>query len=213
MMISGIVEYLKRHHWGLIATCVALSGTAYAAGKIDSKDLARDSVRSKHVKKDALKGADINESKLGQVPSAALAGSAGFAATAGDAATLEGTKASALTIGRFSDSPSNCDPTSTSFVDCAEVNMNLPRAGRVLLMGAGRGYTNVGNCGFDVDGSLVSDSLIQTQAGGDDEVIGLTFVTGPLPAGPHSFRVSCNEILAPYQLTEAKLSAVVIGSD
>jgi hypothetical protein len=30
-MAAGLVSYLRRHHIGLVALCIALTGTAYAA--------------------------------------------------------------------------------------------------------------------------------------------------------------------------------------
>lgn len=210
-MSRTLTSYLRRHHWGIIATFIALSGTAYAAAKIDSKDIAKDAVRSKHVKNDALKGKDIKESKLGTVPSAGTAGAADFATNAGDAATVGGVAPSAFTIGRFSKTPSFCDPTGLTFVDCATVTLDLPRSGRVLLAGAGRAHSNIGNCAFDVDSNLKTDALVQFQIGGGADVGAFTYVTDPLPAGEHSFSVTCNEIVAPFQLSEARLSAVMIG--
>lgn len=87
-----------------LALFVALTGTAYAADKIGSKDIKKGAVKSKQigneqirskdikdrkgvqsvdVRDESLTGADIDESSLGTVPSAGTAGSAGTADTAG----------------------------------------------------------------------------------------------------------------------------------
>jgi hypothetical protein len=43
-MAAGLVSYLRRHHIGLLALCIALTGTAYAA------TLPKNSVGSKQLK-------------------------------------------------------------------------------------------------------------------------------------------------------------------
>jgi hypothetical protein len=76
--ISGRVgAYIRQHHVGLIATFIALSGTAVAlpgrnqvdsgdikAGQVKNSDLATDSVTSPKVLDDSLTGTDIDESTL-----------------------------------------------------------------------------------------------------------------------------------------------------
>lgn len=67
-----------------LALIVALSGSAYAASKIGSADIQRNAVKGKHIangvvgskdaKDDGLTGADVDESTLAQVPSAAALG-------------------------------------------------------------------------------------------------------------------------------------------
>jgi hypothetical protein len=78
----------------VIALFVALGGVgAYAADKLGSKDIAKNAIKSKHIKADAATGADVNESSLGTVPRASRATSAEIADTAEfalDAETLGG---------------------------------------------------------------------------------------------------------------------------
>jgi hypothetical protein len=75
----------------MVALFVALGGVgAYAADKLGSKDIAKNAIKSKHIKADAATGDDINEGSLGTVPRANRASSTEFADTAGDAETLEG---------------------------------------------------------------------------------------------------------------------------
>jgi hypothetical protein len=61
---------------GAVALAVALSGTAYAAGKINGKHIAKHSIAGNRLKPDSLTGAQIDESKLGTVPAAKAAGNA-----------------------------------------------------------------------------------------------------------------------------------------
>ena len=52
-MVAGLVSYLRRHHIGFLALCIALTGTAYAA------TLPNNSVGTKQLKKGAVTGAKI----------------------------------------------------------------------------------------------------------------------------------------------------------
>jgi hypothetical protein len=82
----------------LIALFVALGGSSYAAltingkniknGSIAGKKLKNRTITQKKVKKNTLGGTVINESKLGQVPSAANADNAANAANAALAASV-----------------------------------------------------------------------------------------------------------------------------
>jgi hypothetical protein len=63
----------------VIALVAALAGSATALkgkNKVDKNDIRRNAVQGKQVKDDTLKGADVDEATLGQVPSAATAGAA-----------------------------------------------------------------------------------------------------------------------------------------
>jgi hypothetical protein len=99
-MFGSLTSYLRQHHVGVLALFVALSGTAYAAAlprnsvgpaqlktnAVTSPKIKKNAVTGAKVKSDSLTGLDINESKLGKVPSAATADRA---ATAGVASSLE----------------------------------------------------------------------------------------------------------------------------
>ena len=99
-MFGSLASYLRQHHVGVLALFIALSGTAYAAAlprnsvgpaqlkknAVTSAKIKKDAVTAAKVKSNSLTGLDINESKLGKVPSAATADTA---ATAGVASSLE----------------------------------------------------------------------------------------------------------------------------
>jgi hypothetical protein len=72
------------------ALVVALGGSAYAAAKINGKDIAKHSIAGNRLKGNALTGAQIKESKLGKVPAAKTAGTAAKAATATNAKQVNG---------------------------------------------------------------------------------------------------------------------------
>jgi hypothetical protein len=66
----------------VLALVVALGGTSYAAARINGGQIAKSTIKGKALKNDTVTGQKINESTLGQVPSAATAGTAGTAGTA-----------------------------------------------------------------------------------------------------------------------------------
>jgi hypothetical protein len=78
----------------LIAVFFALGGGAYAIslgkGDVKAKNIAKNAVRSKHIKADSATGADIDESTLDTVPTAENAQFADDADLANDSNTLQG---------------------------------------------------------------------------------------------------------------------------
>jgi hypothetical protein len=83
----------------ILALFVALSGTSYAAVKLNGKNIKKGSVPATALKKNSLGGKQINESKLGKVPSAVKADTAGSAISA---ATLAGIAPESLVKGNAS---------------------------------------------------------------------------------------------------------------
>jgi hypothetical protein len=49
-MEASISGYVRRHHLGLVAIFIALTGTAWAGTKVTSQDIQKNAVRAKHVK-------------------------------------------------------------------------------------------------------------------------------------------------------------------
>jgi hypothetical protein len=224
-----------------VALFVALGGVGYAAATIGSaaivdnsirsKDVRNENLRGKDVRANTLKGDDIDESSLGQVPSAASADSAATAANATNAAnaanaanadTVGGIAPGALTIGRSS--LGGCEP-GTTFAECASVTLPMPRAGRVLLTAGGQWHsddaagTSVrGLCRINLDGAALTSpteegSLSQqTDANQEQALSGITLVTGELPAGDHVFTVACSDDVGDMDFTDVRLSAVLLGT-
>jgi hypothetical protein len=62
-MVAGLVSYLRRHHIGLLALCIALTGTAYAAtvpnNSVGTKQIKKNAVTEPKIKKAAVTGAKI----------------------------------------------------------------------------------------------------------------------------------------------------------
>jgi hypothetical protein len=67
----------------LIALLVALSGSAYALSKLNGKQLVKRSVAASKIKKNTLTGKEINEAKLGPVPSASKLARVDYAKASG----------------------------------------------------------------------------------------------------------------------------------
>ena len=58
-MRKGALDYLRRHHLALIALVVALTGTAYAANKVTSRDIRNNTVRAIDLHQGAVRGNEI----------------------------------------------------------------------------------------------------------------------------------------------------------
>ncbi len=60
----AVGTHLRSNVIGYVAVFIALSGTAYAANKVDSNEIARNAVLSKHVKKGAVRSPDVKDNGL-----------------------------------------------------------------------------------------------------------------------------------------------------
>ena len=207
----------------LLALIVALGGSAYAAKKIGSKQLKKNAVTTKKIKNGAVTGSKIanNAVTTGKI--------ADNAVTAGK---IAGATLDSLTIGRSTST--SCDPATTGFVDCGTVSLNLPRAGRVLVVADlaydgsnSNGYR--GACRLAVDGTAVGTTIDYGQAayvasggvtvvGGPgfnangQEGGGLNVVTDALPTGTHSFALQCNQAGGSIEFSETSVSAAMLGA-
>lgn len=231
----------------LLALFVALGGTSYAVSQIDGRRIKKSSVSGAKLRKNTLTGREVREATLGRVTaalrsdSALRATSADRAATAGlaDRATIADTAAAlgdaaaaTLTIARSAADPDGtCHPEDTvdkPFLDCASVALTLPRAGRVLLVGAGgvgKAATNVpfvAGCRLEADDAEVAGSM--AHGGQDFDTtpgmhfastpfgIATTAVTGVLAAGPHTFAFACQQADPDAVVADAKISALMVGA-
>jgi hypothetical protein len=78
-----------------LALVLAIGGTSYAAVTINGKNIKNRTVAGKKLKKNTVTGTEVNESKLGQVPTAKQADNANQAANAATADTAAGATTSA----------------------------------------------------------------------------------------------------------------------
>jgi len=227
----------------LLALIVALGGSAYAAKKIGSKQLKKNAVTTKKIKNGAVTGSKIanNAVTTGKIANNAVTTGkiANNAVTTGKiadnavtAGKIAGATLDSLTIGRSTST--SCDPATTGFVDCGTVSLNLPRAGRVLVVADlaydgsnSNGYR--GACRLAVDGTAVGTTIDYGQAayvasggvtvvGGPgfnangQEGGGLNVVTDALPTGTHSFALQCNQAGGSIEFSETSVSAAMLGA-
>ena len=75
-MAAPLVSYLRRHHIGLVALCIALTGTAYAAtlprNSVGGAQLKKNAVTSPKVKKSSLLASDFRPGQLPAGPVGAV---------------------------------------------------------------------------------------------------------------------------------------------
>jgi hypothetical protein len=209
----------------IAALVVALAGTAMAA------PTAIKSILNKQEKKQVKNIAKNQVNKLAPGLSVKHANTAGSADTAKNADALGGQPLANVAIGRSDPTTGGvCDPNSSTFVNCASVDVTLPHEGRVLLIGTGGQYAfdagvTQGSCRMTLDGAAQGGSFItvgnQTDASpgvtgaanrGYARGFATTVVIGPVGAGPHSFGLDCNQSDADVEFENTQISATVLGS-
>jgi hypothetical protein len=203
------------------ALIIALAGTAMAA------PTAIKSILNKKEKKQVKSIAKNQVNTLAPGLSVKHANTAGSADTAKQADALSPQALANIVVARSDTPGAQCDPSSTTPVVCATVNMTLPHEGRVLLIGtAGQiAFNNAqtaGNCLFRVDGVNSGGSVqmgnqyapTPTGAAGRTFPNGFatTVVTDPVSAGQHSFALACNETNADVEFEAPQISAALVGS-
>jgi hypothetical protein len=79
-MLKPIAAYARKHHLALLALFFALGGTSFAAANVllprnsvGTKQLRKNAVISSKIRNNSVRGADVFESSLAEVPSAANA--------------------------------------------------------------------------------------------------------------------------------------------
>jgi hypothetical protein len=197
----------------LLALVVAVAGTAVAG------PLAGKSVLSKKEKKQTRNIATniVNQSAPGL-----------SVAKAANADALNGVTEPLFTVGR-SGSDDSCS-AGLSFTDCVGVDLSLPRSGRVLVIAAGGQVsdagTEQGDCQIEVDdspgpvpgGNIVApgeDPTDNTDGGNSVNGFAITATTNVLPAGTHTFELSCDDDdVGPGEqfIQDSSISAVMVGS-
>ena len=185
-----------------IALFVALSGSALAikANSVGSRQVRDDSLKGRDVRDGALKGQDLEAGAIGTRELDRIPGATQLKSGAGP-----------------------CDPTSTTFVDCATVSLNLSQPSQVLLIGAGGQYGATdgrGACRFVADGVTLLGAASPHFGSATDKAVdetnglALTAVAGSLdriPPGLRSFRLVCNQVGPEDVKFQTTLSAVAFG--
>jgi hypothetical protein len=146
-----------------IAVFLALGGAAYAA------TLAKNTVGSRQVKPNSLKGVDIRESSLGKVPKAAHADNAQTAASATNAGNAQ-TAANATNAGN------------AQTLD----NLDSSAFGTGILIGHMTGLTTV----TDTNDSGAASGLSNSTLGGSDTPIAMWTPNVPIVASDLAVRLT-----------------------
>jgi hypothetical protein len=189
-----------------VALFVALGGGAYAVSKVDSRDIANDSVKSidlkdrsavrgRDVKRNALAGREISEQGLNAARLAAIAGNE------------EG----------------DCNPTSTTLVNCARTRLRLSQRSRVLAIATGgqesvNGSANA-HCEVRIDNKAEALSVNPGEEAADNTSGAATngFARTVVPRdslapGRHTVALACNELSGNVRIDAPTIAAIAIGS-
>jgi hypothetical protein len=202
----------------LLALIAALVGTAVAGKSV------LDKPEKRQVRK--LARSEIQKAAPGlSVASAVNATNAASAMNAENADAVDGVSEEELTRGR-SQFDASCNPDSTTFEDCVGQNLTLPREARALIIASG-GFRSdaggaTGTCRLEVDDDTAAipdttdldmGEIQNTTLDNALEGFSRTTVTSVLPAGSHSFELSCRELSSDIVFRQVLISVVMIGSD
>jgi len=203
------------------AVFLVLGGaTAFAAGlgrnSVGPQQLKKNAVTAAKIKKGAVTGAKVKPGSLkasnfatGQLP----AGPKGDRGEPGPS------------FGAFG--RGGCSDLEEAFEVCASTDpVNLPSSGPVLLIAAAEWDNdnhgaedppNYGKCRLTVDGGPIPRDVFfgeNTAIHGIEKSgsISMNWITEPLPAGTHTFGFECGEEHGSTYISEAEISAVLLGS-
>ena len=188
----------------------AVTGDRVADGSLDGDDIKDNTLSGTDIENstvtgfdltfDTVTGYDVNESTLGQVPSALQGG-----------------------MGRYGFSGS-CDPETTAFVVCSNVQITLSKPGRLFAVGtvqASHEYdsdTYTGSCRINTDRGPILAS--QERVGGvrnaadpfDQQNMTVIAVTDVFPAGTHNIWVECYQFsVGAIYFRQARITAVALA--
>ena len=209
------------------ALIIALAGTAMAA------PTAIKSILNKKEKKQVKNISKNQVNALAPGLSVKHANTAGSADTAkradvsSNTDAIGGVELKDIAVAKSANPGAQCDPNSTTLIDCVTLNLTLPHEGRVLLIGtAGQvafgGAQAAGNCLFRVDG-VNSGGSVQSgnnfapvntgvNARAFPDGFATTVVTDPVSAGAHTFGLACNETDADVEFQSPQITAALVGS-
>jgi hypothetical protein len=111
-----------------------------------------------------------------------------------------------------------CDPTTSTYVSCGSVRLNLPRRGRVLLTMDGAWATSaapsLGRCRFFGPGTANQQVNFGEPTDSEtDHFFGFTEVTKRVDGGTRTFGLQCREFTGDtISFKEIMLSAVYVGN-
>jgi hypothetical protein len=189
-----------------MALFIALGGGAYAVSKVTSGEIKNDTIRSADLRdRKAVKGADVKRDALGgkEIAEQSLDASR-FLRVSGD-------------------EPGACDPSSSAFVECASVTINLARRSRVLAIATGGQRSAAGaakaECEIQVDGVSTALRANPGDAGSPNTSASATngfartLVTAePVAEGTHEVALACNEVESDVRIEDPTIAAIAIAT-
>jgi hypothetical protein len=154
------------------------------------------SVNGQDVADNSLRGADINESLLGQVPSARLGGLGGDTGF----------------------EVNDCNPDSTAFITCVQTDtINLAAPTRVLVIGQVDGYPDQvgalggGACHVGTNGGALTQSTAPIEVKDVGDMAAFSAVTGVVGPGPIKFGLDCDQTEGDIRYFDPHLSYVELS--
>jgi hypothetical protein len=183
-----------------LALFVALGGGAYAVTKVDSSDIANDSIRSVDLKdRKAVRGRDVKHDTL---TGKQIANS--FARVVGEEA-------------------GDCNPSSTTLVGCARATLVLKERAHILAIATG-GQESVGGpanarCEVRIDnepapaGANPGEETTDNTSGAATNGFVRTLVSrDPVAPGRHKVSLACNQLSGNVRIDAPTIAAIAIGS-
>jgi hypothetical protein len=189
-----------------LAVFVAVGGGAYAVTTVNSRDIANNSVRSVDLKdRKAVRRVDVKRNALtGRQISEKGLNAAIFAPIAGD-------------------EDGDCDPTSSTLVNCAKARLRLKARSRLLAIATG-GQESVGgpanaHCEVRIDNKAQAVSVNPGEETSDNTSGAATngFARTVLPRdllapGRHTVALACNQLSGNVRIAAPTIAAIAIGS-
>jgi hypothetical protein len=163
---------------------------------IKSADLRdRKAVKASDVKRNTLRGKEIDEQSLD---------ASAFVRVAGQ-------------------EPGACDPSSLTFVECAAVRVKLNHRSRLLAIATGGQRSAVGDakaeCEIQVDGASTPLRANPGEEGSSDTSASATngfartiLTPDPVAAGTHEVALACNEVEPDVRVEDPTIAAIAIAT-
>jgi hypothetical protein len=189
-----------------LALFIALGGGAYAVSQVTSGEIKNNTIKSADLRdRKAVKGSDVRRDTLGakEIAEQSLDASR-FLRVAGD-------------------EPGACDPSSSAFIECADVTIDVARRSRVLVVTTGGQRSAVGEakaeCEVQVDGVSTAlranpgeEGSSNTSASATNGFARTLVTPDPVARGTHEIALACNEVEADVRIEDPTIAAVSIGT-
>jgi hypothetical protein len=184
---------------------VALGGGAYAVSQVTSGEIKNDTIKSADLRdRKAVKGADVKRDALGgkEIAEQSLNASR-FVRVAGE-------------------EPGACDPSSSAFIECAGVTLNLTRRAQVVAVATGgqrsEGSASRAECEVRIDGTPTpisanpGETAVNTSALATNGFARTIVTREPLAPGSHEISLACNEGGGDVRIQHPTIAAIAIAA-